>query len=568
MRLAALALLALLVAPIAPTRAEEPDLDVLGRIRAEGFHHSEVMDHARHLTDVIGPRLTGSPPMRQANDWTRERFAQWGLADAHLEPYEFGEGWSFARCELRLAAPTGGLLAALPKAWTPGTEGRTVRGVAMRAKLDKLAAVDSLAGKVAGKILFISDDDKRKDVAKPMFERYSADELRDLQEFDVPAGRDADSWRKRRREREALRRHINEFLAAEGAIATVERSSFDHGAVRVGGGGTSGHAGEPAGVPALVASAEAYDRVTRLLADDQTVELELTVDATFHRDDTHAWNTVAELPGRDRRGQVVMAGAHLDSWHAGTGATDNAAGVAVVMEAARILKKLGVAPKHTIRFALWSGEEEGLLGSRAYVTAHFATRPAPTDSAQLALPADMRAETWPILPKPDCDKLIAYFNLDNGGGRIRGLYAQENLGAKALFERWTQPLHDLGADVITMENTGSTDHVPFDRVGLPGFEFVQDQRDYFTRTHHSNLDTYDYLDRDDLVQASVVLASVLWEAANHEGAFPRKPMPEKPPPAKEPKPEGAPATPVASQPTPGVAPTAPAASAGAGHQRK
>lgn len=560
MRLATLVLLGLPLLANAPAWADdEPDLEQLGRIRAEGFHGSQVMDHARHLTDVIGPRLTGSPRMRQANDWTLRQFAAWGLTDARLEGYEFGEGWSFTRCQLQLVSPADGMLAAVPKAWTPPTRG-TVRGTAMRAKLDKLEDLEALAGKIAGKILFVSEDEQRTDTDKPMFERYTQEELRELEAFDVPTGRDGDTWRKRRREREAMRRRMNELLVAEGAVAVVERSSFEHGAVRVGGGGTMGHPGDPEGVPSLVASAEAYDRVTRLLADGETVELELTVEAMYHRGDPTAWNTLADLPGRDRRGEVVMAGAHLDSWHAGTGATDNAAGVAIVMEAARVLKQLGVAPKRTIRFALWSGEEQGLRGSRAYVAEHYATRPAPTDSAELALAPGLRQETWPILPKPAHAKLAAYFNLDNGGGRIRGLYAQENLGAKSLFEQWTAPVRDLGVDVVTMENTSSTDHIPFDRVGLPGFQFVQDQRDYFTRTHHSSLDTFDYLDRDDLVQAAVVLASVLWQAANHEGAFPRKPMPEAPPDRAKQTPAPDAAAPVAA----GPAAPAPASPRGAG----
>ncbi len=531
----------LLLLPLAAPLAAQPvpDWNALGRIRDEGFHRSQVMATARHLTDRIGARLTGSPAYAEAAEWTRGRFADWGLAEPRLETWEFGEGWSFSRAGARLVAPTVAVLSALPKAWTPSTPG-AVRGPAMEVQLDTLEQVQALAGKVAGKILIVADKGERKDPAAPMFSRHDAASLAELVEFDVPDERDPEAWGKKRREQRKIWRAANELFAAEGALATVEVSSFAHGAVRVGGGGTFGIAGEPAGVPGMVMAVESFDRVLRLLRDGVPVELELEVETAFHRDSPLASNTLADLPGRDPKGEVVMAGAHLDSWHAGTGATDDAAGVAVVMEAARILKSLGVAPRRTIRFALWAGEEQGLLGSKAYVASHFATRPEPTDAEEIALPARYRRETWPVTPKPEHAKLAAYFNVDNGGGRLRGLYAQENLGARALFERWLSPLADLGAATVTLENTGSTDHVPFDRAGLPGFQFIQDERDYSTRTHHSNLDTYDHLDREDLVQAAVVLASVLWQAAEEPGAFPRKPMPQGPPapPVKYPRAPG------------------------------
>ena len=284
---------------------------------------------------------------------------------------------------------------------------------------------------------------------------------------------------------------------------------------------------------------EPYERILRLLEHDEKVELAIDVQAKFYRESPLAWNTVAEIPGIDKNAEVVMAGAHLDSWHAGTGATDNAAGSAVVMEAARILKALGVKPKRTIRVALWSGEEQGLLGSRAYVAEHFASRPQPTDAEELALPARWRKPTWPIQPKPEHAKLAAYFNLDNGGGKVDGIYAQENLGAKMLFEKFIEPLRDLGVTAVTMENTGSTDHASFDAVGLPGFQFIQDRRDYFSRTHHSNIDTYEHLDAADMKQAAVVMASFLYQAAMLEGPFPRKPLPVEPPKKPEKKHEEA-----------------------------
>jgi carboxypeptidase Q len=516
--------------------APAPDYETLGRIRDEGFRRSQVMEIVEHLTDSIGPRLTGSPQMKAANEWTVEKLRAWGLANPRLEPWEFGDGWTFSRCDVRMLSPVGAQLAALPKAWTPGTTG-AVTGEAMKLEIEKIEDLDEHKGKLAGKILLVSkaEDEERSDPAKAVFERYDAAQLDELASYDIPGERDPDSWRERSRKRRELWIKLADRLVAEGVVATVEVSSFENGVVRAGGGGGQGVPNLPLGVPALVMAVEPYERILRLLEREQVVELSIDIAARFDRASPTAWNSLAEIPGSDRNGEVVMAGAHLDSWHTGTGATDNAAGSAVVLEAARILKTLGVKPKRTIRFALWSGEEQGLLGSRAYVAQHFASRPEPADKDELALPSRWRKPTWPVQPKPEHAKLAAYFNIDNGGGRVHGIYAQENLGAKMLFERFIEPLRDLGVTTVTMENTGSTDHVPFDAVGLPGFQFIQDRRDYPTRTHHSNIDTYDHLDREDLMQASVVMASFLYQAANLEGAFPRKPLPVEPPkkPAKK-----------------------------------
>ena len=504
------------------------EADALGRVRDEGFRRSQVMEIARHLTDVIGPRLTGSPQMRSANDWTAEKLTAWGLKNAHLESYEFGEGWSFTRSAVRQIRPVPAVLVAFPKAWTPGTNG-AVRGVAMAAKIEKAEDLDALAGKLQGRILFTSDRPRHDDPAAAVFKRWDEAKLADLEQYDVPEERDRDDWRERFRKRRKLWQQIGDRLVAEGVVAVVEASSFEHGLVRITGGGNLGVAGYVIGPPQLGMAMEPYERIVRLLDDDQEVELELDVETTFHRESTLAWSTIAEIPGTGKTGEVVMVGAHLDSWHLGTGATDNGAGSAVVMEAVRILQAVGVRPKRTIRLALWSGEEQGLLGSRAYVTEHFASRPEATDPEELALPRRYRKATWPISPKSEHGKLALYLNLDNGGGRVRGVYAQENFGAKQKFERWIAPLADLGVTTVTMENTDSTDHLSFDAAGLPGFELLQDMRDYSFRTHHSNIDTYEHLDRDDLMQASVVMASLLYQAAMDETPFPRKPLPTEPP---------------------------------------
>ncbi len=515
--------------------ATAADVDALGRIRDEGFHRSQVMALVEHLTDSIGPRLTGSPQMKAADDWTQAKFREWGLANVHLEPWEFGDGWSFTRAEVRMTTPAPAVLAALPKAWTPGTAG-VATGRAMFLEIEKIEDLEAHKGELAGKILFLNKAPEPKDPAAPVFDRYDAAKLDDLANFDVPPDKEGESWRDKARKRRELWLKLSDQLVAEGVVATVEVSSFENGVVRVMGGGGQGLPNQPLGVPALVMAVEPYDRILRLLEAGEEVELAIDIAARFHRESPTAWNSLAEIPGTDKSAEVVMAGAHLDSWHAGTGATDNAAGSAVVLEAMRILKVLGVKPKRTIRAGLWSGEEQGLLGSRAYVSEHFAARPEPTDEAELALPARWRKPTWPITPKPEHARLAAYFNLDNGGGRVHGIYSQENLGAKMLFDRFIEPLKDLGVTTVTMENTGSTDHVPFDAVGIPGFQFIQDGRDYFSRTHHSNIDTYEHLAEADMKQAAVVMASFLYQAAMLDGPFPRKPLPVEPPKKEEKKP--------------------------------
>jgi carboxypeptidase Q len=518
--------------PALPGRADEPvDLPMMTRIRYEGLHRSQVMDTLFHLTDVIGSRLTGSPQLKEANDWTREQFASWGLANSHLEGYPFGRGWSFTDCEVRLVAPREFPLVAFPRAWTPGTGG-PVRGEAMRVKLEAEKDFAQYEGKIAGKILLLDGLREFEELESPQFERYSAEQLHELKEFGVPG--EPSDFRKAGIERWRLRHALNQFLEKEKVLATVEPSARLNGVVRVTNGG-SWEPGESVGVPAVMLAAEHYNEVLRLLESDRKVELEIDVAARYHDEDLQAYNTVAEIPGTDKKDELVMAGAHLDSWHTATGATDNAAGSAVVMEAARILKAVGAKPRRTIRFVLWTGEEQGLYGSIAYLRQHFATRPPTQDPKQLELPERYREDTWPLQLKPEHAKLAAYFNLDNGSGKIRGIYAEENAAVKPIFEAWLAPLADLGADTVTLRPTGGTDHVPFNRVGLPGFQFIQDEMDYSARTHHSHLDTYDHVKRDDLVQASVVMAAFLYDAAMRPEPLPRKPLPEAPPKKEEKK---------------------------------
>lgn len=528
--------LTLLAAGVA-SGGEEVDWGMMTRIRDEGFANSKVMQTLQQLTDVIGPRLTGSPGMKQANDWTRQQLAEWGLVNAALEPWgPFGRGWSFDRAAVHMIEPAGGPLLAYPKAWTPGTEG-AVRGKVVKAKLESEADFEPLKGKLAGAIVLLGEARDLKPPDKLAFTRHDEQGLAELALFPIPGPRpSAPPGQPQNREgflrRQRFSRALREFLTAEKALATVEAGRGDAGIVFVGGGG-SRQKDENPGPPALVLASEHFNRVARLLALDKPVELELDVRARFHDDDPMGYNTVAEIPGTDKRAELVMLGAHLDSWHAGTGATDNAAGSAVAMEAVRILKALDVKPRRTIRIALWTGEEQGLLGSRAYVRQHFAARPDPRPEER-ELPSFLRRDQGPLTVKPDHARLSAYFNLDNGTGKVRGVYLQQNAAARPIFEAWLAPFADLGATTLTMRNTGGTDHLSFDGVGLPGFQFIQDEADYSTRTHHTNWDTYDRMQREDMMQASVIMAAFVYNAAMRAEMFPRKPLPRDAAPAAAP----------------------------------
>ncbi|HEY2943845.1 MAG TPA: M20/M25/M40 family metallo-hydrolase [Vicinamibacteria bacterium] len=524
----------LLVGSVAVAAADEPvDLGMVTRIRDEGFGNSKVMETLFQLTDVIGARLTGSPNLKKANEWTRDQLTAWGLQGAHLESWgPFGRGWSFDSVSLRVLAPTEAPLVAYPKAWTPGTDG-PVRARAMKVKLESEADLEKIKGKVAGMVLLVADARELKGPDKPLFTRFTEQELEELAQFQVSgqrravppglAGQPVDREGFLRRQR--FQRTLREFLKAENVVATLEPSTVDGAIVRVSGGGSRQRDENP-GVTALVMAAEHYNRLARLLDHGLPVELELEVKARFHDEDVNAYNTVADLPGTDKKGELVMLGAHMDSWHTGTGATDNAAGCAVAMEAVRILKALGVQPRRTIRIALWTGEEQGLLGSRAYVRQHFGARP-PLPPSEQELPSYLRRETGPVTVLPEHARLSAYFNLDNGTGRIRGIYTQGNAAALPIFEAWFRPFTDLGAHALTNRNTGGTDHLSFDAVGLPGFQFIQDEADYETRTHHTNMDVYDRIQREDMMQAAVIMASFVYNAAMRDAMFPRKPMPRE-----------------------------------------
>jgi carboxypeptidase Q len=498
------------------------DLTTVSRIRQEGLRNSKVMEYAEALTDRIGARLTGSPNMKKANEWTRDELTKIGLVNAHLEPFKFGRGWTSDYCSVRMLSPDAQQLYALPMAWSPGTNG-AVRGKVVKVKLETKEDLEKNKGKLAGAIVMTADPKEMKPQDKAALERYDEKGLEDLSHYEIPAARD-EARRGEFAKRREFRKLLAQFAMDEKIAAIVTSPSGDGGVFRVQGGGTWTDT-EPVGVPSVGLAPEQYARIARLLDDKQDVELEIDVRARYLADDLNSYNTIAEIPGSDKKGEVVMMGAHLDSWHTGTGATDNAAGSAVMMEAARILKTLGT-PKRTIRIALWSGEEEGLLGSRAYAEQHFAQRGTPKDPEQAKLPAWQRTtDKGELMLKPEQSKVSAYFNVDNGTGKIRGIYAQENAAVVPLFTAWLTPLHDLGATTVTMRNTGSTDHVSFDDAGIPGFQFIQDEVEYRSRTHHTQWDTYERLQREDLIQAATVVATFVWETANRADMLPRKEVP-------------------------------------------
>ena len=517
---------------------EKIDYGMYARIREEGLQHSHIMEYASALADDIGPRLTGSPNLAKANAWTRDQLTAMGCVNAHLDDWgEFGMGWQQLNTWVRMTSPDTAVFIAQATPWSPGTNG-PVTGEAVWVNIQDEKDFDQYKGKLAGKIVFLGEMRDVPPVDKPLFERYTQKELEDLAEYPVTdrAGADMQARIKAYLQRIKLADKVAEFLADEKAAAVVRPSRDGKN-----GGGSGGTFFDDNGaalgrtpykresavkVPVVVMAIENWGRVYRLLKAHVPVTIEMDVETKFTGDHEHGYDTIAEIPGTDPnlKEQVVMVGGHLDSWIAGTGATDNGAGTIVAMEVMRILKALNVQPRRTIRVALWTGEEQGLFGSRGYVKEHFGYAAPLTTPEQQALPEFLR-QTGALEVKPDQKLVSAYFNVDNGSGKIRGIYTQENAAVVPIFEQWMTPLKDLGVTTITMRNTGGTDHLSFDAVGIPGFQFIQDDLDYESRTHHSNQDVYERLQPGDLRQAAVVEAIFVYNAAMRDQMLPRKPLP-------------------------------------------
>ncbi len=515
---------------------EAIDYAAYGRIRIEALSHSHVMEYASALTDGIGPRLTGSPNLKKANEWTRDQFAAMGCSNAHLEDWgEFGMGWVQLNTWVRMTAPDHAVFIAQAAPWSPATKG-PVRGSAMWVDIKDEKDFDKYKGKLAGKIILYGDMRDVKPVDKPLFTRDDEAELKKIEEYPIrigAPGRDIQAYIQRLQFREKL----GTFFADEQVAAVIlpSRDGQDNG----GSGGTifddNGsafgvqvyHREHANPVPLAVSAIENYGRVYRLLKANVPVTLEVNIESQFTGDNEHGFNTIAEIPGTDPKlkDEVVMLGGHLDSWISATGATDNGAGSVVAMEVMRILTTLHIKPRRTIRVALWTGEEQGLFGSLGYVSQHFGEIPRSSDPEQLKIPAFARKITGPIQVKPEQEKLSGYFNVDNGSGKIRGIYLQQNGAVGPIFQQWMEPLKDVGVTTISLRNTGGTDHLSFDAVGISGFQFIQDPLDYGSRTHHSNMDTYERLQADDLAEAAFVEAIFVYNTAMRDQMLPRKPFP-------------------------------------------
>ncbi|HEX9931810.1 MAG TPA: M20/M25/M40 family metallo-hydrolase [Allosphingosinicella sp.] len=517
---------ALLAAPLAAA-AQQVDRGTINRILDEAMNRSEVMETAHHLTDRIGGRLTNSPQMRQAERWTQQRFRDWGLANVRAEGFEFGRGWSIASHMSRMTAPRPLVLRSIPVAWTPPTNGTISAGILV-APMTEVEDFARFRGQLRGKIVLISRPTAGSEPTEPAFRRLTDDDLRQRNTYQQPNY--SPQQVERTLSRADFAERLDAFLAEEGALAWVRQSYRDGGLVH--GAGYSYRAGRTPRLPGVEMAAEDYRRLARLALTEASPTLEIASDVRFHDEDVNAYNILADIPGTDPSAGYVMAGAHLDSWVAADGAVDNAAGSAVVMEAARILRRLGLRPRRTIRFALWSGEEQGILGSLAYVERHLATRPPETNPARQRLrPGQTWRHRWPITPRPGHRDLVAYFNLDNGSGRIRGIHAEGNVAAVPIFQEWLAPFASMGATSVSIQPTTGTDHVHLQSVGIPGYQFIQDPLDYGSRLHHTSIDTYDHLRAEDLRQAAVIMASFLWNAANRDEPLPRMPLPTEPRPS-------------------------------------
>ena len=515
---------------------EHVSLAIAHQIRNEAFgRNSKVMDTSFYLTDVHGPRLTGSPQVKRAAEWAIKQLTDWGLVNAKMEPWgtSFGKGWECTRYVAMMKTPEFQPIIGFAAPWSGSTSG-DVTGDAVEAVITNAEEMEQWKGKLKGKIVLTAAAHPDELPVTPLAVRLTDEELAAAAVAPDPisgnpsslplgfvrgaplnggpagggrGGRGAAGGRGGRGGANNFRAELAKFWKDEGVLVLVQPGSgaADGGTI-MGSGQVLRTAADEPPLPTVIIANEHYNRITRLLEKKIPVSLEFDIQTRL-TDVADSFNITAEIPGTDPRAGIVMVGGHFDSWTGGTGATDNGAGSAIAMEAVRILKSLNLKMARTVRIALWTGEEQGLLGSRAYVKEHFAD------------PADMK-------PKPEHAKLAAYFNLDNGGGRIRGIYMQDNDEMRPIFEAWLEPFKDLGATTLTIRNTGSTDHVSFDAVGLPAFQFIQDPLDYGSRTHHSNMDVYDRLQANDMEQASAVEAWCVYNAAVRPEMLPRKPMPK------------------------------------------
>lgn len=532
------------------TPAKDPN-DPIERIKNEGMNHSQVMQTMSYLTDVIGPRLTASPNARRSNEWTRDQLTKWGLQNAHLEAWgPFGRGWTLRRFSAQVSEPQAFPVIAYPKAWSPGLE-QALTAEVIYCDARNEADLEKFKGRLNGAIVLTAPVREVKAHFEALGTRLDEKDLLALADATEPAPQTSRRFQLTSEQR-AAQQFVNrkyQFFLEEGAALLVEASrAGDGGTIFVQSAtvpqpiGTNPAPGGPRGLsaydksapkltPQIVIAPENYNRIVRMIEAGEKVKMAVDLAVEWQEADLMGYNTIAEIPGSDLKDEIVMLGGHMDSWHGGTGATDNGAGVSVGMEAVRILQALNLKPRRTIRIALWTGEEQGLLGSRAYVAEHFgkleSSASGTGDAASAAASPSPNPNPTPapkLTTKPEYEKFSAYFNLDNGTGKIRGVYLQGNESVRPLFRQWLMPFRDMGAATLSISNTGGTDHLAFDAIGLPGFQFIQDEIEYDTRTHHSNQDVFDRIQADDMKQAATIMAAFIYQAAMLEQKLPRKPV--------------------------------------------
>jgi carboxypeptidase Q len=517
---------------------ENLDLATIARIRNEGFTHSHIMEYGSGLFDDIGPRLTGSPDFVRAEQWSLDQLRRMGASNVHAESWgEFGMGWRQVGTSLLMLMPSTATFVAQATPWSPATSGEVTGEVIAVPALKEEKDFDAWRGKLAGKIILYGDAPKIDLNPPAPMQHYDLAKLEHFRSYPLDGDQndshvlpdDPALWEKVFKEMAFLEK-VGHFFADEHAIAVL-RASGSGAKIQDDTGISLGwfvyRPEHKQAIPSAAISSEAFGRMHRLVSHNVPVSVRLNIATQFFGDHEPGEDVIAEIPGADPalKDQVVMLGGHLDSWISGTGATDDGAGSIIALEAMRILRALNIQPRRTIRIALWGGEEQGIFGSAGYVSSHFATRTYSTKPEEQVVPEFLRHQTGPVTIKPEHDKLDAYFNTDNGGGKFLGIFTEGNSAVASIFQQWVDPISDLGFTTISLRNTGSTDHLSFDQVGLPGFQFIQDPRDYETRSAHTNLDTYEHLSEPDLKQAAVVMAIFVYNTAQRDALLPRKPMP-------------------------------------------
>ncbi|MFY0591713.1 M20/M25/M40 family metallo-hydrolase [Roseivirga sp.] len=478
------------------------DYDALYKIKDEGLNNSQVMDIAWNLTDRIGPRLTGSEGLKRAYDWTSAEMKEWGLTNVKVEAWgEFGPGWGVKKSYLAMTAPYYQAMIGIPKAWTPGTNGE-IEAEVIYVNIQNESDLAKYRGKLAGKVVMLPTTAAATTTFEPDARRFTDEQLEGMTSARVSnvdrsfSARRVSDFRRRAQ----LRNAAYQLFKDEGVKMVLATNRGGQGTFFT----SNGARRDPNALPEMEISPEHFNRLVRLAVKGEPIRIEADTKTEFQRKDLKGYNVLGEIQGTDSKlkDEVVMLGAHLDSWFAGTGATDNAAGSAVMMEVMRILKDSKIPLKRTVRIALWSGEEQGLYGSRNYVQNTFMKNGQPNG---------------------EHEKFSAYYNMDNGTGAVRGIYLQSNEAVRPIFQEWFKAFDDMGASTVTIRNTGGTDHQAFDGIGLPGFQFIQDPIDYGTRTHHSNMDVFERLQAADLRKNAVIIATMVMQTANMDQKMPRKP---------------------------------------------